>query len=97
MKHQMEVERFIKQRFNIDCNWLDGNCYYFAVILKARFPQAIIFYDIINCHFLVSINNKYYDWTGEIYKNKDDIFIEWEKFDDYDSLRKERIIRNCIY
>lgn len=93
MTHQM-VEEFIKKRFNIDCNWLDGNCYYFSIILKARFPQAIILYDIINGHFVVDIDNEYYDWTGKI--DKTGIFIKWENFDNYDPIRKKRIIRDCI-
>lgn len=78
----------------MDCNWLDGNCYYFSIILKARFPQAIILYDVINSHFIVSINDEYYDWTGKI--DKTGIFIEWENFDKYDAIQKKRIIRDCI-
>lgn len=88
------VEEFIKKRFNTDCNWLDGNCYYFSIILKARFPQAIILYDVINGHFVVDIDNEYYDWTGKI--DKTGIFIKWENFDKYDPIRKKRIIRDCI-
>ena len=36
------VLKFIKRRFPVDCNWLSGNCYYFAQILMARFPEAKI-------------------------------------------------------
>ena len=93
MKHQM-VEEFIRKRFINNCNWLDGNCYYFAIILKARFPQAIILYDVINGHFVVSIDNKLYDWSGKIENNSE--YIVWEQADKYDPLVKERIIRDCI-
>ena len=29
-----QVEEFIQRRFPVDCNWTNGNCYYFAVILN---------------------------------------------------------------
>lgn len=93
MKHQM-VEKFIKERFNTNCNWLDGNCYYFAIILKARFPQAIILYDVINGHFVADIDNELYDWSGKISNNSK--YVIWDQIDNYDSLVKERIIRDCI-
>ena len=93
MKHQM-VEEFIRKRFINNCNWLDGNCYYFAIILKARFPQAIILYDVINGHFVVDIDNKLYDWSGKISDNSK--YVIWDQMDNYDSLVKERIIRDCI-
>lgn len=89
-----EVLDFIKRRFSDDCNWLNGNCYYFAQILKTRFPQGVIFYDIINGHFIFLYNSKYYDWSGEIHPNE--FLVEWDKFDEYDSLQKQRIIRDCV-
>lgn len=89
-----EVLDFIKRRFPDDCNWLNGNCYYFAQILKIRFPHGIIFYDVINGHFIFQYNSKYYDLPGEIHP--DGHLVEWDKFDRYDSLQKQRIIRDCV-
>lgn len=37
-----KIEEFINRRFPNDCNWLSGNCYYFAIILKDRFPEGNI-------------------------------------------------------
>ena len=58
---------FINRRFKEDCNWINGNCYYFALILRDRFPGGIIYYDVINGHFIYQYNGNYYDWTGIIY------------------------------
>lgn len=91
-----EVLEFINRRFNKDCNWINGNCYYFAIILKERFPNAIILYDIIDGHFISQIDNHYYDWTGEIKLNPNNYYIEWDRMDEYDSNVKNRIIRDCI-
>lgn len=86
---------FIKRRFIKDCDWISGNCYYFAIILKARFKNSEIYYDVIDGHFFIKYRRKFYDWTGEIYPNTDHI-IKWDDFDKYDTLVKSRIIRDCI-
>ena len=89
-----EILEFIKRRFPNDCNWLDGNCFYFSIILKARFPQGNIFYDVIDGHFLFKYQNSFYDWTGKI--KPDGYLVEWDKFNEYDCLQKQVIIRDCI-
>ena len=89
------ILEFIKRRFNADCNWTTGNCYYFAIILKDRFPEGTIYYDVINGHFTFWYDGRFYDWTG-IVKSKDSYYIAWDVFDKYDSFEKERIIRDCI-
>lgn len=90
----MEILEFIKRRFNIDCNWLNGNCYYFSLILKNRFPNGTIYYDVINGHFVFLYESKFYDWSGQCYP--DGYLIEWDSFEKYDKLQKERIIKDCI-
>ncbi len=89
-----EVLEFIQRRFKDDCKWTTGNCYYFAIILKDRFPEGKIFYDVIYGHYVFQYKNEYYDWTGII--NPLGYLVEWDKFDEYDSLLKKRIIRDCI-
>lgn len=94
-----EIRKFIYNRFPYDSNWLDKNCYYFAIILKKRFPEATIVYDVSDGHFLVRIEDIYFDWMGDHDFSKEiqeKYFIEWDKFDEYDSLQKQRIIRDCI-
>lgn len=88
------VIEFIKRRFKKDCNWIDGNCYYFAIILKDRFPDGKIFYDVINGHFIFLYEDKYYDWTGCI--KPDGFLVEWDRFNEYDHLQRQRIITDCI-
>ena len=88
------ITEFIQRRFKTDNQWLKGNCYYFAVILKDRFPDGVIWYDVIYGHFCFQYGDKYYDWSGEI-KPKG-VLIQWDVFDEYDSTQKQRIIRYCI-
>ena len=89
-----EILDFIHRRFNKDCSWTTGNCYYFAMILLSRFPDGIIYYDVINGHFIFRYDLDYFDWTGKIYPSG--YLVQWDKFDEYDSLQKERIVRDCI-
>ena len=89
-----EVLNFIKRRFTIDANWLDKNCYYFSFILFSRFPSGSIYYDVIAGHFVFKYGDCYYDWTGII--EPEGILVEWDKFDEYDSIQREIIIRDCI-
>ena len=86
---------FIKRRFKDDCEWVSGNCYYFAIILKERFPEGEIYYDVIYGHFVFQYDNQLYDWNG-VYNLTDGFLINWKNFDDYDYLLKARIIRDCI-
>jgi hypothetical protein len=89
-----EVIDFIKRRFKKDCDWTCGNCYYFAVILKARFPKGTIYYDVVDGHFVFAYQGELYDYTGVIHKTMR--LVEWNKFDDYDSNQKQVIVRDCI-
>lgn len=93
-KDEDEVIEFIKRRFPADCHWKCENCYYFALILKDRFPGGKICYDVINGHFSYKYKNHYYDHTGMI--NPDGYLVIWDDFDDYDSIQKQRVIRDCI-
>lgn len=90
-----EILEFIQRRFKKDCNWIDGNCYYFAIILKDRFPDGKIFYDVINGHFVFEYQDKLYDWNG-VHNSEKEFLVDWENFDEYDSLLKKRIIRDCV-
>lgn len=89
-----EVLEFISKRFKNVSDWINGNCYYFAVILKDRFPDGQIYYDVISGHFVFEYNDKFYDHTGIV--NSYGRLVKWNEFDMYDSLQKERIIRDCI-
>jgi len=88
------VLEFINKRFPTDCNWTTGNCYYFALILADRF-NGNIYYDVIDGHFITKIQDNFYDWNGIADTNN--YLVEWNNMDQYDSLVKQRIIRDCIY
>lgn len=60
-----EINDFIDRRFPIDCHWLDGNCYWFALILSKRFNYLNIYYEPIDGHFLAGNGETFFDWLGE--------------------------------
>ena len=93
---QDEVLEFINRRFQKDCNWLNGNCYYFALILKDRFPNGRIVYDAIYGHFFFEYKGKCYDHSGELVLPGGAHAVYWDEMDKYDSLVKERVIRDCL-
>ncbi len=95
---QEPVLEFIQRRFPVEGNgnWTTGNCYYFAVILKSRFPDATIFYDVVDGHFVTRIEDSYWDYTGEIFPESDNL-VPWEKFQEYDYLQFLQIIHDCLY
>lgn len=50
----------------LEKTFLEGYCYYFAIILKERFKEGKILYDKVENHFVFSYNNKLYDITGNV-------------------------------
>lgn len=91
-----DVIEFIKRRFPNDSNWLNGNCYFFATILKSRFPEGIIYYDVIVGHFVTEIDGVKYDWSGVVDESSENCYVEWDSFDEYDVKQKQSIIDGCI-
>lgn len=93
-----QVEEFIQRRFKKDCNWLNGNCYYFAVILQEAFPGGEIVYDTFMGHFLYMLNGHLYDWKGicDEYYDSFEKLIAWPSLANYDPIHYERIVRDCI-
>ena len=59
-----EIEQFINARFKVNSGWLTGNCYYFSIILRERFPGGTIVYNGVEGHFMYLYNNQLYDWEG---------------------------------
>lgn len=89
-----EILDFINRRFKENRHWLDGNCYYFALILKDRFPNGSIWYDVTYGHFMYRANGRFYDWSGEIEpKGK---IVPWKIFHLYDKVQYEVIMRDCV-
>lgn len=92
---QDEVLEFIKRRWSSNSNWLDGNCYWFALILKKRFPRSRLYYLPKKGHFITKINGTFYDWTGIVEPSEKPMSITSIK--KLDSSWHDRIIRDCFY
>lgn len=93
-KEISEVIEFIRRRFPQDCNWLNGNCYWFAAILKARFPFLKIFYMPVSGHYVAGALNTYFDWTGKVAPSEPVIPFDTIKKDDREWY--SRLIRDCV-
>ena len=89
-----EVEEFILRRWEgTDAHWLDGNCYWFAHILTARFPYLKIYYMPISGHFVAGTPSRYYDANGE---NKDkEKPILFDEIQQTDPVWAARLMRDC--
>jgi hypothetical protein len=93
-----QILEFIKRRFPSDSHWMDGNCFYFAQILKARFHGDVV-YDPIDGHFLfLASDNQLYDWTGRrVYTNEERKKMSlWRDYPLKDSLHHDHIYRDCV-
>lgn len=93
-----EVLEFIEKfKFHepkiIEYLFMNGNCYYFAVILKDKFNGEIYYLPIAN-HFVCKIDNDFYDITGFCSINEKPYL--WDTFEKIESTHKERIVRDCI-
>lgn len=97
-----DAERFIFifKRFHpipAENMFMCGNCYYFAVSLKARFKDAVIKYLMVDNHFVTEIDGRLYDIRGDVTDKVDTSqMINWDDMEAYDELLYKRIIRDCI-
>lgn len=89
------ILNFIRRRFSKDCNWLNGNCYWFAHILCERFPDLDIYYEPIEGHFYAGDGNLFYDWFGAHAHKPDDKRIKLSVIHTKDPLWYARLIRDC--
>ena len=90
-----EILKFAEKFKAID--WQSGNCYYFAVMLAARFCGDVA-YNVVDGHFCCKIDGYYYDSLGLcFYNDNDGQTILWKDFADYDSLQMKRIERDVIF
>ena len=71
----------------------NGNCYYFAIILKERFNGDIYYLPIEN-HFICKIDKDYYDITGIAKMNEHP--YKWSELENIDSSLYKRIVRDCV-
>ena len=85
---------FIKRRFSSDSNWMNGNCYYFAVILHTRFPDCPIIYSQIDGHFSIKWKKWCFDFQGKHPLSSDYQYLE--KIKEEDPVFYGRLKRDCM-
>ena len=88
------VKEFINRRFPKDSNWMNGNCFYFALILSKRF-HGEIWYDQIDGHFLSKIAGYFYDYEG-VPKEETKGMISLNDIRLQDKLFYDRLMRDCV-
>ena len=89
-----QILDFIKRRWTKDSHWTDGNCLWFANILKLRFPEVEIYYLPIEGHFIVGFEGQFYDWTGHLLlEEKPYLFSDIKESD---PPYYNRLIRDCF-
>ena len=89
-----EVLNFIKRRFSKDCDWTNGNCFWFALILNARFKFLSIYYLPVTGHFVAGALGTYFDWTGKIEVNEPAYLLN--ELCENDNEWGLRILRDCV-
>lgn len=94
MSQSKEILSFIQRRFPSDCHWTDGNCYYFSLILRSRFPNLQIFYEPILGHFVAGDGAHFYDFNGEFFNYE--TLVLFDDIEKQDPLWYSRIVRDCI-
>ena len=88
-----EIEQFITL-FGKDERYFNGLCYWFAYILKGRFPDGEIYYDQIMNHFYFVYENDAFDVRGKV--ELPPKAIPWHEYRDFDELDYQRVVRDCI-
>ena len=90
-----EVLQFIGRRWKKDANWLDGNCYYFALILCHRFAHLNAYYAPVSGHFVSGDGTgMFYDWTGIWNQTEEPILLDDLK--NMDPKWYEMIVDGCV-
>lgn len=89
-----EILDFIQRRWQVDANWLTGNCYWFAYILTTRFPELEIYYLAAIGHFIAGDGEHFYDWTGEIEPTAD--LWKLTTIQEIEPNWYQRLVRDCI-
>ena len=81
----------LKSFNSIEDTFLNGFCYYFALMLQCRFGGEILYAPIVG-HFVTRIGDRYYDVTGDV----TDIYKQVELYDQTLWLTHKPIVEGCI-
>lgn len=75
--------------------FLNGYCYWFALILHDRFPNSEIMYYAVGKHFACKIKNRLFDITGDI-THKNLFFEPWEEYKEAYPSSAKWVTEYCI-
>ena len=93
MYSKEEVLKFIKEFEKVSKFFLDGKCYWFAVILKERFSGRMMYHPILN-HWSVKIGELgLFDASGEV---DPDRYEPWPCAFIEDTLHYNRLVKQFI-
>ena len=92
-KSLSNIEQFITL-FSTDDKYMNGLCYWFAYILKGRFPNGDIWYEPIMNHFYFVIDDAAFDVRGQV--ELPGTAIRWNEYENFDPLHYQRIVKYCI-
>ena len=83
---------------NLEYIFTNGNCYFFALILKELFTGSHIVFSQSESHFLVMYDNHLYDILGDRTKEISiyDLYA-WEDMKTIDNAYYNRLLRDCVY
>lgn len=98
MNREEEILYFIGHFRKAVETFTTGCCYWFAYILKGRFPEAELIYLPVTGHFVSRIGGRFYDATGDVtecYENETQ--IPWEEMDKFDSNVRKSVERDVIF
>ena len=87
----------IENKQSIEIFFLEGNCYWFAFILRERFSELDLFYDPVEGHFYAGDGDVFYDWLGMYTKPMLPNIIKLSVINTTDPVWYERILCDCKY
>lgn len=91
-----EVLDFINRRWSsTNAHWIDGNCYWFAYILSARFSFLDIYYLPVDGHFVAGNGTMFFDWQGIYEPEKATAIYKLSDIEKFDDLWYSHLMRDC--
>lgn len=88
------INEFAKGGYQVNKCFLHGNCYWFAYILRGRFPKGRIVYNAVENHFGFKLNDEVYDIRGIVTDLGD--WEDWGTYHLKDPKHAKRIEKYCI-
>ena len=93
------IHYFLQENEEVQSNFLYGNCYWFAVILKQRFQhqhRCYLCYNQILNHFSLGIDDELFDASGLIGPSYMPHWSDWEDYKIIEPSDSYRVVRDCV-